>query len=62
MLRTRRRFLEQLAGGALVSAAAPSSARAAPSGERSRQPGAGRYDYLGSHAGAIATGRSCRVA
>jgi L-alanine-DL-glutamate epimerase-like enolase superfamily enzyme len=48
MPRTRRRFLEQLAGGVAVSAAALRSAQAASSGEQPPpQPGAGRHGYLG---------------
>lgn len=47
MKRTRRRFLEQVAGGAALSAAARAPAHAASSAQRSATPGAGRYEYLG---------------
>ena len=48
MPRTRRRFLEQLAGGAAASAAAPWRARATSSEQDPSPPsGPGRYDYLG---------------
>ena len=49
MTRTRRRrFLEQVAAGAALSAAAPALASAgSPAQGSGRPPGAGRYDYLG---------------
>src|SRR4029453_8810633 len=48
MTRTRRRFLQQVAGGAALSAAAPTLVSADPSAQAaSPRPGAGPYDYLG---------------
>ena len=48
MPRTRRRFLEQVVGGAALSAAAPSLADAEILRAGSpTPPGSGRYDYLG---------------
>ena len=48
MTRTRRRFLAQFAGGAALSAAAPSLAYAGSTTQGPTQPpGTGRYDYLG---------------
>jgi len=48
MTPTRRRFLQQVAKGAALTAAAPRAADAAASEEQSGQPPAhGRYDYLG---------------
>jgi len=46
MARTRRRFLQQVAGGAALSAAAPALASALPDTPASK-PGSGPYDYLG---------------
>ena len=49
MTRTRRRrFLEQVAAGAALSAAAPALASAGSSAQGAgRPPGSGPYDYLG---------------
>ena len=48
MTPTRRRFLQQVAKGAALTAAAPRAADAAASEEQSGQPPAhGRHDYLG---------------
>jgi len=48
MTRTRRRFLEQLVGGAALPAAAPSLAFAGSAAQGpTPPPGSGRYDYLG---------------
>ena len=48
MTRTRRRFLEQIVGGAALSAAAPSLAYAGSTTQGpTKPPGTGRYDYLG---------------
>lgn len=48
MRRSRRRFLAQVAGGAALSAAARTSAHAAPSAQQpGAPPAAARYDYQG---------------
>src|SRR5688500_2134296 len=47
MIRIRRRFLQQVASGAAISAAAPALAYADSSQGAPRAPGAGPYDYLG---------------
>jgi L-alanine-DL-glutamate epimerase-like enolase superfamily enzyme len=47
MSRTRRRFLEQVAAGAALSAAGPALTSAAGGGQGAGQPGAGFYGHLG---------------